>query len=54
MSAQPWWLQHHWLAGSGAGEGTLALGGQLDEMTLKITADDHFQAVDPGPQERRW
>lgn len=48
MSAQPW------LAGSGAGEGTLALGGKLDEMTIKITADDHSRAVGPGLQERRW
>lgn len=42
-------LQHHWMAVSGAGEGTLALGGTLDKKTIKITANYHSVAVYQAP-----
>lgn len=42
-------LQRHWMAVSGAGEGTLALGGKLDTKTIKITANYHSVAVYQAP-----
>lgn len=42
-------LQHHWMAFSGAGEGTLALGGKLDTKTIKIIANYHSVAVYQTP-----